>query len=80
MVVVVLAVRRDCPGVVESVENLLGEAFVAESAVAALGVAVLPGAPGSMESVFTGKAKVLLAPFVTDRTIPRRKGRPDIQR
>ncbi len=46
MVVVSLGARRDRPGVVESVEDLLGEARVPESAVEALGEAVLPGATG----------------------------------
>ncbi len=46
MVVVVLRGRRDCPGVAESVEDLLGEALVTESAVEALGEAVLPRATG----------------------------------
>ena len=46
MVVVFLRGRRDRPGVVESVKDLLGEALVTESAVEALGEAVLPGATG----------------------------------
>ena len=44
MVVVVLPGSRDRPGIVESVEDLLGQALVTESAVKALGEAVLPGA------------------------------------
>ena len=46
VVVVFLRGRRDRPGVVESVKDLLGEALVTESAVEALGEAVLPGATG----------------------------------
>jgi hypothetical protein len=46
VVVVVLPGCRDRPGVAEAVEDLQGQALVTESAVEALGEAVLPGATG----------------------------------
>ena len=46
MVAVVLPGCRYRPGVVESVEDVLGKALVTESTVEALGEAVLPGATG----------------------------------
>ena len=56
VVVVFLRGRRDRPGVVESVADILGEALVTESAMQVLGETVVPGA-GTRQATRAGGAQ-----------------------